>query len=107
LVTSAEGCQSAISVVVTVIKPIIIPNAFTPNGDNVNDTWIIPYLDYYSNCSVDIFTRYGQNIFHSKGYPIPWNGTYNGNRLPVGTYYYIVDLKNGIKPLFGFVTIIR
>jgi hypothetical protein len=46
-------------------------------------------------------------VFYSVGYNTPWNGTRNGQALPVGTYYYIVQLKNGFKPLSGSVTILR
>jgi gliding motility-associated-like protein len=86
---------------------IIIPNTFTPNGDGVNDTWDIKYLDTYATCSVDIFTRWGQKVYSSTGYPIPWDGTYRGAALPTGTYYYIINLKNGLNPLSGFVAIVH
>ncbi len=88
-------------------KSIFIPNTFTPNGDGINDTWNIKYLDTYVNCSVDIFTRWGQKIFTSTGYGIPWDGKYNGKTLPTGTYYYVINLKNGLDPLSGFVALIR
>jgi gliding motility-associated-like protein len=86
---------------------LVIPNTFTPNGDGINDTWDIKYLDSYVNCSVDIFTRWGQKVYTSIGYGTPWDGTYKGSRLAVGTYYYIINLKNGNGPLSGFVVIIR
>jgi gliding motility-associated-like protein len=86
---------------------IFIPNTFTPNGDGINDTWNIRFLNNYANCSVDIFTRWGQKVYSSTGYPIPWDGTYRGAALPTGTYYYIINLKNGLNPLSGFVAIIH
>jgi len=88
-------------------QSIVIPNTFTPNADGINDTWDIKYLDLYVNCSVDIFTRWGQKVYSSIGYSIPWDGTYKGSALPVGTYYYIINLKNGLSPLSGFVVLIR
>jgi gliding motility-associated-like protein len=96
--------------ILTVAPPgqdIFIPNTFTPNGDGVNDTWNIKYLDAYSGCSVNIFTRWGKNVYSSIGYGIPWNGTLSGKPLPTGTYYYVINLKNGTSPLAGFVAIIR
>ncbi|RYY31873.1 MAG: hypothetical protein EOP46_20280, partial [Sphingobacteriaceae bacterium] len=48
-----------------------------------------------------------QQVFHSEGYNNPWNGTLNGQQLPAGTYYYTIDLKNGTKPLQGWVTLLR
>ncbi|HAI84549.1 MAG TPA: hypothetical protein DCL43_12865, partial [Chitinophagaceae bacterium] len=84
-----------------------IPTAFSPNGDGINDTWIIKYLESYPGCTVEVFNRYGQSVFSSRGYATPWNGTYNGAVLPVGTYYYIVDPKNGRNKIAGYVTILR
>jgi gliding motility-associated-like protein len=54
-----------------------------------------------------VYNRYGENVYSSIGYGIPWNATYKGARLPAGTYYYIIDLKNKSKVLSGFVAIIR
>jgi len=86
---------------------IIIPNAFTPNGDGINDTWYIKNLNSYLNCTVQIYNRYGENVYSSIGYGIPWDGTYKGAALPTGTYYYIINLNNDSKVLSGFVVIIR
>ena len=89
------------------IEMIVIPNTFTPNGDGINDTWNIKYLDNYPNATVEIFSRYGEKVYFSRNYPIPWDGTYKGVNLPVGTYYYIVNPNSGHKALSGYVTIIR
>jgi len=107
VVTNPQGCTAAAQINVNVLLFPVIPNTFTPNGDGINDTWDIKYLSSYPNNTVDIFTRYGQKVYSSVGYAIPWDGTYRGQALPVGTYYYIIDPKNGRKPISGFVTIIR
>jgi len=86
---------------------LVIPNTFTPNGDGVNDTWNIKNMDNYPNSSVNIFNRWGQKLYTSIGYPIPWDGKYNGSTLPAGTYYYIIDPKNGHGVISGWVAIIR
>jgi len=88
-------------------QSLVIPTAFTPNGDGINDTWNIAYLGYYPNCSVSVFTRWGQQVYSSLGYGIPWDGTYKGTALPTGTYYYVINFKNGFYPLSGFVALIR
>jgi len=107
IVTNPQGCSAAAEVNVSVLKYPVVPNAFTPNGDGINDTWDIKYLDSYPSNTVDVFNRVGEKVFTSIGYPIPWDGTYKGTPLPSGTYYYIINPKNGRKIISGSVTIIR
>lgn len=90
-----------------VTQDIIIPNAFTPNGDGINDTWAIKSLENYPNCMVAVYNRWGEKLYSSVGYPIPWDGTYKGIYLPVGTYYYIINFKNGVKAISGWVAIVK
>lgn len=107
IVTSYKGCSSSDTMFVKVLKMPGIPNIFSPNGDGIHDTWEIQYLDTYPGCTVDIVNRYGQLVYHSTGYPRPWDGKVNGKDAPVGTYYYVIDPKNGRKPVTGYVDIIR
>ncbi len=90
-----------------VIPPIVIPNAFTPNGDGHNDTWSIPALVNYPACTVNVFNRYGISVFQSVGYTKEWAGVYNKGALPSGTYYYIIAPKSGQHKLSGYVVILR
>ncbi len=108
-VISDFGCGVATdNVFVKVYKKVIVPNAFSPNGDGINDAWNIEALDSYPDADVSVFNRYGQLVFHSIGYNKKWDGGYNGNALPIGTYYYLIDLKNKIYPnLKGWVVILR
>jgi gliding motility-associated-like protein len=107
-VTSAEGCSASAIVNVSILKKLLVPSAFTPNGDGINDNWVIHYLDTYAGCSVTIFNRYGFKIYQSTGYAKPWDGRGgNGEPVEVGTYYYIIDPKNGDKVLSGCLTILR
>ena len=105
-VSSSVNCTASASINVLLLN-IKIPNAFSPNGDNINDKWIIDGLIDYKNCSVEVFSRSGQIVFHSIGYNQPWDGTRNGKPLPMGTYYYFIDPKNGIPPFSGAITILR
>lgn len=107
VVTNASGCQDSVQVTIAVLKSVLVPNAFTPNGDGINDAWNIANLSDYTHCTVDVFNRSGQQLFHSVGYPVAWDGTYGGKNLPSGTYYYVIDLKNGTGKLAGFVAIVR
>lgn len=102
------NCESArAKVTVTLLKaPGPLPNTFTPNGDGINDVWLLSGVDKATINSVRIFNRNGQAVFESRGYAIPFDGNYNGKPLAAGVYYYIIDLKNA-KPLTGYVSIIR
>jgi gliding motility-associated-like protein len=106
-VTSTDGCTDSASLTIHVNSDLQIPNAFSPNGDGIHDQWLIPYLANLPNCIVDIFDRYGQRVFHSVGYGKPWDGSVNGNALPIATYYYVIDPKNGHKRVAGSVTILK
>ena len=106
--TSIDGCTASDTVRVNLLRDIIIPNAFSPNGDGVNDKWMIKFIEQYPLSGIEIFNRYGQQIFRSTGYSKPWDGTYNGKPLPVGTYYYIINRNSGTAaPESGSVSIIR
>ena len=83
-----------------------IMNLFTPNGDGFNDEWIVNNKNITFPIIVNIYTRYGNLVYHSDNYQNDWKGYYNGNILPKGTYYYIV--KDADNQIFtGPLTIIR
>lgn len=84
-----------------------IPNAFTPNGDGVNDVWNIESLSAYPQCLVSVYSRNGNLVFQSRGYAIAWDGTYKGSLVPVGTYYYVIDTQPGTQELAGYVAVLR
>ncbi len=107
-ITGAGGCATRVETYVYVIQFLEIPNAFSPNGDGINDTWVIKNIERYATASVQVFNRYGQPVFYSSGFYKPWDGTYNGKPLPVGTYYYIINPKNKYVPQSsGYVVILR
>jgi gliding motility-associated-like protein len=111
--TTSLGCSDSATIDVIVLDPISIPNAFSPNGDGVHDSWYIKRIEQYPNAEVDVFNRYGQLLYQSQGNYLerPWDGYYNGQSLPVGTYYYIINLNSGAPgdpgPLTGSISIIR
>ena len=108
LTAISGGCgTSTSSVYIRVFQKITIPNTFSPNNDGINDVWDIKSLNTYPESVTQVFDRYGRQVFQSTGYGTPWNGTYNGSILPVGTYYYIIDLKIGTPKLSGWVLLVR
>jgi gliding motility-associated-like protein len=106
-VRGTGGCEASDEVFIKVLKSPVVPNAFSPNGDGINDTWNIQYLDSYPGCTVELFDRHGHSLFTSYGYTKPWDGKLNGKDLPVGVYYYIINPKNGKKPFSGMLTLLR
>ena len=107
-VTSVSGCIATDSVIVTVLPNIKFPDGISPNGDGKNDVWIIDFIEQFPENVVEIYNRWGELLFHADGYQQDWDGTYNGKELPIGTYYYIIDLHDeSIKPFTGPLTILR
>jgi gliding motility-associated-like protein len=86
---------------------IEIPSGFTPNNDNIHDEWVIYGLNNFPDVIVKIYNRWGQELFSSSGYPMPWDGKYNGVDLPTATYYYVIELNESDKVFNGTVTIKR
>lgn len=97
-------CKGYCSIYITLgVLPV---DAISPNGDGYNDTWYIQDLDRYPDAIVKVFNRWGQLLLESDGPSYP-NNDFNWTELPVGTYYYIIDLGNGDSPQTGPITIIK
>ncbi|WP_185781297.1 gliding motility-associated C-terminal domain-containing protein [Croceivirga lutea] len=81
--------------------------AFTPNGDGINDTWVIRAVDEFPDAIVKVFNRYGHEVFSATGYQNDWEGYYKdfSTKLPAGSYYYVIDLANGTAPIDGWIFI--
>lgn len=88
---------------------LIIPSIFSPNADGKNDIFMVVNLhEFYPECEVSIVNRWGSLIYDSKGYATPWDGTHKGNELPMGVYYYKIQLNNESKQVYtGPITLIR
>jgi gliding motility-associated-like protein len=99
----------------TVIIPntdFFIPEGFSPNGDNKNDLFVIKGLPTGIDNTLTIFNRWGNKVYSKSNYDNTWNGTPNVNgtlgteKLPPGTYYYILEFKGGdIKNMNGFIVL--
>jgi gliding motility-associated-like protein len=110
-VTTNNGCTASDDMTITVVPYCVKPlNAFTPNGDGINDRWLITNGNCLTSASVEVFNRYGSSVYQSNDYKNDWQGTYKGEALPDGTYYYIIKyhLINGASQVLkGNVTILR
>jgi gliding motility-associated-like protein len=107
LASDSNGCVSTDTIFIKVLLKPIAPNAFSPNGDGIHDTWQILHLNDYPNGRILIYTRAGQLIYQSVGFATPWDGTYKGQPLPIGTYYYIIQPGNGSEVIKGSITLLR
>jgi gliding motility-associated-like protein len=110
-VTGMVGnCEVTDFVTVFVGPPVSIPNTITPNGDLINDFWTIGGIQRFERAQVTVYDRWGQEVFQSIGYPQPWDGTHNGNKLPTAAYYYVIELNSldvKIPPISGSITLIH
>lgn len=111
-VTDSSGNSASDSVFVSVDKSpacyqLVFYNTFTPNGDEINDTWIIEKAEKYPENTLEIFNRYGKVVFRASPYNNDWNGKGLTDDLPVATYYYVFDPGAGREIQKGSVTIIR
>ena len=85
-----------------------VPNVFTPNGDDVNDVWLLEDAFFYSDSEVKVYNRYGKLVFKSVGYETPWDGkNQTGNYVEDGAYFYVIDLGDEFDKIKGSVSIIR
>ncbi|MGB4603694.1 MAG: gliding motility-associated C-terminal domain-containing protein [Bacteroidales bacterium] len=84
---------------------ITIPNVITPNGDGINDQFQIGNLEYYPNSEIKIYNRWGKKIYESENY----QGDWDGDNHPEGTYFYILRLNYGngtLREFHGTITIL-
>lgn len=101
---------------------LVIPTGFSPNDDGIADTWRIKCLEKYPDAYIEIYNRWGNRVFEKNNFGNSdvhgasdewWNGyssqkwTFGNDRLPTGTYFYILDLKDGSKPLSGYLFLNR
>ncbi len=85
-----------------------VPDGFTPDGDNINDLFVIPGMDNYSKIEIEIFNRYGNSVYKNAAYQNDWNGTSSVDGLPLqdDTYFYVLILDGSLTKQ-GFVYINR
>lgn len=90
-----QGCTGQDSVMITLPAGLLpIPNAFTPNGDGNNDTFqIVGSLDQITSFTMQVFSRWGHMVFETTDPNEGWDGIYNGTPCPVGTYLWIIRMK--------------
>jgi gliding motility-associated-like protein len=105
-----NGCPGTASVTIQVEEiPLLHVRAapvFTPNGDMINDLWVIQNIDEFRNCAIKIFNRQGLTMYEASTYDNDWDGTYKGAEAPEGAYYYVLSCDNG-QQYTGHFTLLR
>lgn len=114
IINDSRGCKDTFNIDMTYneLDEIIKPNnAFTPNDDGFNDTWHIPGIESFVGTEVIVFNRWGQKVLNNSQYVNKngWDGRQNGVKLPVGTYFYVIEITNNClkEQIHGTVNIIR
>ncbi|WP_103068827.1 T9SS type B sorting domain-containing protein [Aquimarina sediminis] len=120
--TTAGNCENStdqsVSITDATAEPepvkanILVPKGFSPNGDGINDTWIIEGIHKFPDHEIQLFNRWGNVVFSAVNYQNDWNGISNGKRvlrsnhkLPTGPYYYIIDTGTKTTPFSGWIYI--
>ena len=112
VVGSTLGCVASANVTVVVRTDVRVANGFSPNNDGENDFWNIYNIQNYPNADIRVYNRWGALVYKAKGSDMVnfdnyWNGKSDGKDVPVGSYYYTIDLNNNQKPFIGSVTLVR
>lgn len=109
---SKNGCENSITQGDLIIKKnasTFVPNAFSPNGDGINDELVVGVTNL-KKYSIQIYNRLGNQVFFTNNIFENWNGTFKGNQLPVGVYYYIIlgtNISNNNVKYSGSITLLR
>jgi len=110
LTATENGCTLTDYLILSVESLLSVPNTFSPNGDGINETWVIKGLESYPDNTLKIFTRWGQEIYFASGYNSvkAWDGNKKSGKASEGVYFYILDLNDGISEIVkGTITLIR
>lgn len=109
-ITDMNRCQQYQNIELKMgYRSFLIPNAFSPNGDGINETWEIAALKGNPDCLVLVYNKFGKLIFQSeRGYPVPWDGRGpDGNIVPIDSYMFLIYPDRITKPVSGTVTVLK
>lgn len=113
LLSNSYNCDSTVYLELKVIKHIQPPTVFSPNGDGVNDRFVIKNIEKFPLNTLQIFNRWGNKVFEASPYRNTWDGfnqsgiSVGGESLPEGTYFYIIDLGDGSEVKKGYIYLNR
>jgi gliding motility-associated-like protein len=110
--TDERGCELIKTITFTIKRNegFYPPTIFSPNGDNINDTWQPTYGNVYTLVSATIFDRWGEQVYYTNNPSVEWNGTYKSQQCNPGVYVYLIELRHrdgSVKKFSGDVGLIR
>jgi gliding motility-associated-like protein len=86
---------------------VTIFNSYTPNGDRFNDTWGVPEIRFYEGARISVYERGGARVFYTENPDIRWDGTYEGKEMPVGSYFWVIQIEETGEIRRGMLNLIR
>ena len=89
------------------IKELTIYNTFSPNGDRINDYWGVPGIRFYEGARISVYERGGTRVFYSENPDVRWDGTYKGKEMPIGTYFWVIEVIEVGEMRRGMLNLIR
>ena len=110
LTATENGCTLSDYITITVSSDLFIPTLFSPNGDGINERWLIDGIEEYPDNSIHIYDRWGQEVFQSRSYSTTkaWDGTVRSGAVTEGVFFYVLELNDTKNQQYkGSITVIR
>ena len=86
---------------------LVVNNSFSPNGDGVNDSWGVPGIRFFEGARISVYDNVGSRLFYTESPDQGWDGTFNGKQLPVGTYFWTIEIRETGEMRRGTLNVIR
>ena len=86
---------------------LVVNNSFSPNGDGINDSWGVPGIRFYEGARISVYDNVGSRLFYTESPDQGWDGTFNGKQLPVGTYFWTIEIRETGEMRRGTLNVIR
>lgn len=86
---------------------LVVTNAFSPNGDGINDSWGVPGIRFFEGARISVYDNVGSRLFYTESPDQGWDGTFNGKQLPVGTYFWTIEIGETGEMRRGTLNLIR
>ena len=102
-----RGCDTAVAAIRLRCDTLVVFPGFSPNGDGVNDVFLVEGLDDYPGARLLVFNRWGNSVFEAVDYASDWEGRFDGRDLPDGVYFYLLELPGRSSPVTGYLALYR